>query len=198
MVIHFFVGYIQFKFSSFAHFADFILGIYRIPILWYTAPMKVIRNLEISAGEFFGVVFEELVKEIQSVDKADVRASDLHEGFQYIAHAEDPALKVIFEVVAYQEDKHYKSVCTSANGTITVIYDVVPSEKGISVSFTYENTTPAGQKKKGFFGAFSEILFLSRMTDRLYDIQRTVINRKEGFTEWKSGSPLFPNIRKSI
>ena len=57
---------------------------------------------------------------------------------------------------------------------------------------------PAGQKKKCIFGAFSEILFLSRMTDRLYDIQRTVVNRTEGFTEWKSGSPLFPNIRKSI
>ena len=184
--------------GGFGRYDDFRFCLVPGAKLWYTAPMKVIRNLEISAGEFFGVVFEELAKEIRSVDKADVRVSDLHEGFQYIAHAEDPALKVIFEVVAYQEDKHYKSVCTSANGTITVIYDVVPCEKGISVSFTYENTTPAGQKKKGIFGAFSEILFLSRMTDRLYDIQRTVVNRKEGFTEWKSGSPLFPNIRKSI
>lgn len=160
--------------------------------------MTVIRNLEISASEFFGVVLEELVKEIKSVDQADVRTTDICEGFRYTAHAEDPALKVNFEVVAYQEDKHYKSVCTSAAGTITVVYDVVPNEKGINVTFSYENTTPAARKKKGILGAFSEIIFLSRMTDRLYDIQRTVINRKEGFTEWKSGSPLFPNIRKSI
>lgn len=160
--------------------------------------MTVIRNLEISPSEFFGVVLEELVKEIRSVDQADVRETDICEGFQYTAHAEDPALKVFFEVVAYQEDKHYKSVCTSAAGAITVTYDVVPTEKGISVTFSYENTTPAGRKKKGLLGAFSEIIFLSRMTDRLYDIQRTVINRKEGFTEWKSGSPLFPNIRKSL
>lgn len=159
--------------------------------------MKVIRNLEISASEFFSVVLEELVKEIKSVGKAEVRPSDIHEGFQYTAHAEDPALKVTFEVVAYQEDKHYKSVCTSANGAITVIYDVVPNEKGISVAFTYENSTPAGKSKKGLFGAFSEIMFLSRMTDRLYGIQRTVINRNEGFTEYKSNFPLFPDIRKS-
>ena len=159
--------------------------------------MKVIRNLEISASEFFGVVLEELVKEIKSVDKADVRVSDICEGFRYTAHAEDPALKVCFEVVAYQEDKHYKSVCSSAAGTITVSYDAVPTEKGISVTFDYENTTPSGQKKKGIFGAFSEIIFLSRMTDRLYDIQRTVINRRDGFTEWKSPSPLFPSIRRA-
>lgn len=159
--------------------------------------MKVIRNLEISASEFFGVVLEELVKEIKSVDKGDVRTDDICEGFQYTAHAEDPALKVSFEVVVFEEDKRYKSVCSSANGTITVSYDVVPNEKGITVTFVYENTTPAGKSKKGLFGAFSEIMFLSRMTDRLYGIQRTVINRNEGFTEYKSNSPLFPDIRKS-
>jgi len=175
---------------------EFLL--YIVCILCYTAPMKVIRNLEISASEFFGVVLEELVKEIKSVDQTDLRPTDIYEGFQHIIHAEDPALRISFEVVVYEEEKHYKSVCTSASGTVTVIYDVVPAEKGITVTFTYENTTPAAKKKKGIAGAFSEILFLSRMTDRLYDIQRTVINRKEGFTEWKSGSPLFPNIRKSL
>lgn len=159
--------------------------------------MKVIRNLEISPSEFFSVVLEELVKEIKSVDKADVRPEDIHEGFQHIVHAEDPALKVTFEVVAYQEDKHYRSVCTSASGTISVSYDVVPTDNGITVTFIYENAAHAGTKKKGLFGAFSEIMFLSRMTDRLYGIQRAVINRKEGFTEFKSNSPLFPNIRKS-
>lgn len=170
---------------------------YTTPILCYTAFMKVIRNLEISASEFFGVVLEELVKEIKSVDRTDVRPTDIREGFQYTAHAEDPALKVSFEVVVFEEDKRYKSVCTTANGTVTVSYDVVPAEKGITVTFIYENTTPAGGKKKGLFGAFSEIMFLSRMTDRLYGIQRTVINQKEGFVERKSNSPLFPDIRKS-
>ena len=33
---------------------------------------------------------------------------------------------------------------------------------------------------------------------KLFNIQRTVINRKEGFTERKSANPLFPDIRKSI
>lgn len=159
--------------------------------------MKVIRNLEISASEFFSAVLEELVKEIKSVEKADVRPADICEGFQYVAHAEDPALKVSFEVVVFEEDKCYKSVCTSVNGTVTVSYDVVPNENGITVTFTYDNTTPAGKQRKGIAGAISELLFLSRMTDRLYGIQRTVINQKEGFTEYKSKSPLFPTIRKS-
>ena len=160
--------------------------------------MNVIRDLEISASEFFSVVLEELAAEIKSLSGNECTAADLHEGYTYIHNPADPVTKVVFEIVEYQEDKLYKAVRTAAEGSLTIIYDVTPNEKGITVSFTYENTTPAGRPKKGLFGAFSQIIFLSRMTDKLFDIQRTIINRREGFTEWKSGTPLFPNIRKSI
>ena len=164
----------------------------------YTATMKVIRNLEITAGEFFSVVLEELAAEIKSMSGTDCATADLREGFVYVHKPDDAAMKVVFEIVEYQEEKLYKAVRSAAEGDLSITYEVVPNEKGITVTFTYENTTPAGKAKKGIFGAFSQIVFLSRMTDRLFDIQRTVINRKEGFTEWKSGSPLFPNIRKSL
>lgn len=160
--------------------------------------MKVIRNLEISSGEFFGVVLEELAAEIKSMSGSDCPVDSLQEGFSYIHSPDDAALKVVFQIVEYREDRLYKAVRSSAEGDLTIVYDVVPDDKGITVTFTYENTTPAGQQKKGIFGAFSQIIFLSRMTDKLFDIQRTVINRKEGFTERKSGTPLFPNIRKSL
>lgn len=175
---------------------EFLL--YIVCFLCYTAPMKVIRNLEISASEFFGVVLEELAAEIKSMSGKECTAAELQQGYTYIHNPEDVKLRVVFEIVEYQEDRLYKAVRSSAEGDLTVIYDVVPCDTGITVTFTYENTTPAGQQKKGIFGAFSQIIFLSRMTDKLFDIQRTIINRKEGFTERKSGTPLFPNIRKSL
>ena len=175
---------------------EFLL--YIICFLCYTAPMKVIRDLEITASEFFGVVLEELAAEIRSLSGTECTAADLHEGYTYIHNPDDVSTKVVFEIVEYQEDRLYKAVRASAEGELIMTYDVVPNDKGITVTFTYENTTPAGQQKKGIFGAFSQIIFLSRMTDKLFDIQRTVINRKEGFTERKSGTPLFPNIRKSL
>lgn len=178
--------------------ADFGFLIVLRRFLCYTACMKVIRNLEISAGEFFGVVLEELAAEIKSMSGKECTAAELQQGYTYIHNPEDVKLRVVFEIVEYQEDRLYKAVRSSAEGDLTVIYDVVPCDTGITVTFTYENTTPAGQQKKGIFGAFSQIIFLSRMTDKLFDIQRTVINRKEGFTERKSGTPLFPNIRKSL
>ena len=160
--------------------------------------MKVIRNLEITAGEFFGVVLEELAAEIKSLSGTECDPTDFQPGYTYVHMPDDPALKVVFTIVEYQEEKLYKAVRSSAEGDLTITYDVASNGKDITVTFDYENTTPAGQSKKGFFGFFSQTIFLSRMTDKLYNIQRTVINRKEGFTEHKSNNPLFPSIRKSI
>ena len=189
--------YAQIASSVFDHFDDIGFSVVRYHYLCYTIHMKVIRDLEISASEFFGVVLEEQAAEIKSLSGNECTSADLQQGYTYIHNPDDVATKVVFEIVEYQEDKLYKGVRSSAEGDLTLVYEVVPNDKGITVTFTYENTTPAGQQKKGIFGLFTQTIFLSRMTDKLYDIQRTVINRKEGFTEWKSGSPLFPNIRKS-
>ena len=156
--------------------------------------MNVTRDLQITASEFFGVVFAELAAEIKAAGYDAVEPEALTAGFTQVYAPENPALKATFEIVEYQEDKLYKAVRTSAGGTTTLTYEVTPKDEGITVSFTYENSAP---KKKGLFSAFSDAIFLGRMTDKLYGIQRTVINEKEGFEEHKSKSPLFPDIRKS-
>lgn len=184
--------------DKFVESVDFWIRLVWALFLCYTSGMKVIRELEISAGEFFGVVLDELAAEVKNLSGNDCTTADLHQGYTYIHNPDDVATKVVFEIVEYREDELYKAVRSSAEGDLTIMYEVVPNSKGITVTFTYENTTPAGRPKKGIFGAFSQIIFLSRMTDKLFDIQRTVVNRKEGFTEWKSGTPLFPNIRKSL
>ena len=174
----------------------FIFGVYKEIFPCYNGAMKVIRNLEITSREFFEVVIQNLVKDIRSYGATDVTAADLKTGYRYIHHPEDPALKISFEIVEYREDTLYRAVRTDASGAVTVMYEVTPTETGISVDFTYENTAQAA-KKKGLFSAFSDALFLGRMTDTLYGIQREVINNREGFVERKSNSPLFPDIRKS-
>ena len=193
-----YVNIIQFQKVRIVVFNEFGFCIVQYHFLCYTAAMKVIRDLEISASEFFGVVLEELAAEVKSLSGKECTTADLHQGYTYVQNPDDSATRVVFKIVEYQEEKLYKAVRSSAEGDLTIIYDAVPNDKGVTVTFTYENTTPSGLKKKGIFGAFSQIVFLGRMTDKLYDIQRTVINRREGFTEWKSGTPLFPNIRKSL
>ncbi len=155
--------------------------------------MKVIRDLQITASEFFGVVFAELAAEIRAQGMT-LEPEALVKGFTQVSHPEDPALKVTFEIVEYQEDRLYIAAQTSASGRTTISYEVTPKADGITVVFNWDNGQPEG---KGFMAKFSQLMFLRNMTEKLYDIQRTVINEKEGFTERKSNNPLFPSIRRS-
>ena len=158
--------------------------------------MKVIRNLEISGREFFETMFLNLAEEIRATDKAEVDSAEFKTGYTYIHQPENPALRVSFEIVEYQEEKLYKAVRVSPNGTTTVCYEVVPTETGITVTFTQENSADRN-KKKGFFDGFLEILALSRMTDALYGIQKDAITRRDGFVERRTSNPLRPMKRKT-
>ena len=164
-------------------------------VMCYNVVMKVTRNLEISGHEFFETMFLNLVDEIRATDKAEVDIAEFRTGYAYTHHPENPALKVSFEIVEYQEDRLYKAVRTSANATTTVCYEVSPTETGISVDFTYENSADQ-KKKKGFFDGFTEIIMLSRMTDTLYGIQKDAITRRDGYVERKTHNPLRPVTRK--
>ena len=181
--------------SNFVQSDSIGFWVVRSVFLCYTSPMKVIRNLEISAGEFFGVVLEELAAEIKSLSGAECTAADLHEGYVYIHNPDDVATKVVFEIVEYQEEKLYKAVRISNNATTTVCYEVTPTESGISVAFTHESSADQG-KKKGFFNGILEIIALSRMTDALYAIQKDAITRRDGFVERRTNNPLRPMTQK--
>lgn len=169
---------------------------YKSADLCYNTAMKVTRNLEISGREFFETMFLNLAEELRTTVKADVCVEDFRTGYTYVYHPENPALKVSFEIVEYQEDRLYKAVRTSANGTTTVCYVVTPTENGISVEFTYENSADQAKKKKGFFGGLTEIIMLSRLTDALYAIQKDALTRRDGFVERKTNNPLRPMTRK--
>ncbi len=161
--------------------------------------MKVTRNLEISAAEFFDAVFDEMIQEIEKVDKQRVSKDSLKTGFHYIHNGEDVYSKIDYKIVEYQEEKFYKSVRTSFQGTTTVTYEVSPIENGISVTFAMENDEPAtGKKPPKLFAMFAEGYSLGRMTDQLYNIQKKIINKKEGYEEKDFGSPLLPTIRRKI
>lgn len=159
--------------------------------------MKVIRNLEITAEEFFNAVFDELIEDIEKADKKKFERTDFKKGFQYVRCAEDAYSRVDFEIVDYQEGSFYKCKRTSINGTTSLSYEVTPIEKGISVTFIQEIVPRVeGKKPNKLLALFSEANNLGRMTDKLYAIARRVTNEKEGFVEKTSNNPFIPNIRK--
>lgn len=159
--------------------------------------MKVTRNLQITAKEFFDAIFEELVQEIEKLDHQKISKESLKTGFHYHHKGKDAYSNIDFEIVEYEEEKIYNSVRTSFNGTTSIRYEVSSIENGITVTFTHESNEHRSQKKQPkIISMFTEAYELGRMTDKLYSYQKKVINEKEGFEEKDFGSPLLPNIRK--
>ena len=159
--------------------------------------MEITRNLEITASEFFDCLFQNTIDDIAKEYKKEVSKESIKKGFKFVHQGESPYSRVTYEVVDYQENTYYKAKRTSTGGTIVVSYKVDPIETGIAVTLN-QQIIQAGKpvEYKGLFGKFTEMLYLGRMSDNLYNIQKKVINIKEGNVEPKMIKPLFSPKKK--
>ena len=136
--------------------------------------MKVNRDLEITKEEFFDTLLQDIADDITKNGNKPIKKKDLKKGFAYIYGADKSQnLQIKFEVIDYIENTFYSSRRTSVNGTTSVSYSVTETDKGINVVF--EQISPQTNKKNIVSRLFTETLYLGRMTDHLYDIQKKVL-----------------------
>lgn len=158
--------------------------------------MKVIRDLEISASEFFNGLLDKVIDDINTNTDKEVKKEDLKKGFKLVCRGENIAQRMTFEIIDYQQDKVYKAKRKAVNGTVSVHYIVKPNDKG-GINVTFEQIFPEENKKQGaLMKGFSETIYLGRMTDSLYDIQKTVLLSKEERKEQKNF--LMPSFWSDI
>lgn len=158
--------------------------------------MKVIRDLEISASEFFNALLDNVIDDIVTNTGKEVSKENLKKGFKFVHRGENIGQRITFEIVDYQQDKVYKAKRKSINGTVSVYYVVKPNDKG-GITVTFEQNFPEETKKQGtLMKGFSETIYLGRMTDSLYEIQKKVLLSKEGRKEQKNF--LMPSFWSDI
>lgn len=154
--------------------------------------MKVNRNLEITAEEFFDVLFQQVIDDVHKKTSKELKKSDFKKGFKFIDRGDEKTPRSSFEVIDYQPYTYYKAKRSSINGTTTVTYRVKPVDKGINVEF--EQISTELTSGKGLFGTFSETVYLGRMTDHLYNIQKKILFEKEGMEEVNPFRPKMPKF----
>lgn len=149
--------------------------------------MKINRNLKITEKEFMDTLLEEVAKSILEQTKKEILVSELKKGYKLVFRQKnDFVQRISFEVLDYKPYTYYASKRTSVNGTVSVYYTVTPTEEGINV--VLEQEFPRNKKTKKLFQMFSDIIYLGRMSDHLFDIQKKVIQKKEG----------LPDVEKSF
>lgn len=144
--------------------------------------MKIIRNLKITADEFFEHVEEGMLMRIaHATGEETYDPSILTAGYRFVEHADDPYHRSETEIVAYEPGVRYEARTVTPGDDVTMSYEVEPAKKGDGITVTYRQEMASfNARKGGFMKGFSEAVFLGRMGEALYKIQDAVLDRREG------------------
>ncbi len=142
--------------------------------------MKITRKLTITSDEFFDYLENQLLK-IANENLEDQEAytnSDIQEGFQIIQSTNTEVNKVELFINKYIRGSEYAATATSLTDSYSMSYQVKPVSDGIEVVYEQINLTNPSPAKSGFFAKFGEALYLSRMSNSLYDVQNAIIKSR--------------------
>lgn len=143
--------------------------------------MKIIRTLNITSDEFYDHLESKLLELANNTrtGEAVYTPADLKAGFQISRGAKEASFQTSLTVTDYVRNHHYEATAESVAGTIQMSYRTEPGDEGLKV--TFEQSSIDGREKKHgkLFRGFSDALFLSRMSNSLYDIQNEIMRKRK-------------------
>ncbi len=145
--------------------------------------MKLIRTFPITIDEFYDFLESDLLANAATCTSRSLSVNDIKKGFKYSKHDNNAHTRIDVTILDYQRHKHYKSKIKSIADTITIEYETRTCEKGLEITFNQHFESFETTRHNKFMELFSQAVYLGRMTDTLYDIERKIVNRREGITE---------------
>lgn len=155
--------------------------------------MKIIRTLEITQEEFYDYLEEDLCHSIHEATNKMISKKDIQKGLKYHKFEKSIQEKIEITILEYQRGEIYKSKIKTIGDTTTIFYRTRETEKGLEIIFEQNIHSFETAKQNRFMRMFSEGVYLGRMVDTLYDIQKKIINKRNGIIEVKKAEPK-PNL----
>lgn len=145
--------------------------------------MKLTRILKITEKEFYDFLEDSLLSDIYQCASKETSVENIKKGLKYSKHAEDALTRIDITILDYKRGISYKSEIRSMNDTITISYETEAVDDGLKVIFNQNFESFEREKHNKLMRMFSEAVYYGRMTDNLYDIQKKIINKREGIVE---------------
>lgn len=153
--------------------------------------MKLIRVLKVTKKEFYDFLEDCLLSDINQCTSKELSVENLKKGVKYSKHAENVLTRIDISILDYKRGVFYKSEIKSMADTITISYETEETDDGLKVVFSQNIESFETKKHNKLMRMFSEAVYYGRMTDTLYDIQKKIINKREGIAE-----PIQPKLVK--
>lgn len=149
--------------------------------------MKIIRTLTITVDEFYDDLEASILTRLNAsqtdgkYDRDSIRA-----GLRYVQGPKTAPTS--FLVTDYVRGVRYCAEARSLGDVSSLSYHTEPKEKGLLVIYEQiiEGYEEASAKKNLFLRGFSDAVYLSRMSNSLYDIQSRILRQREGIPEPKT------------
>jgi hypothetical protein len=159
--------------------------------------MKIIRTLTITSDEFYDFLETSVLAQANaSPASRKFHRGDIRTGLRF---AQGPAgARTTFVITDYVRGLRYCAQSCGVADTIFVSYHTNAKEEGLEVTYeqTIEGYEEASSKKNRFLRGFSDAVYLSRMSNSLYDIQNKILNHRQGADPKKT--PSLPQRREPI
>lgn len=143
--------------------------------------MKITRKLTITVDEFFDYLENQLLNIANANLDEEQEAytnSDIQEGFRIIQNPNVDVNKIELLINKYKKGQFYEATALSLTDSYQMSYKVTPEDDNILVEYEQINLNNFPAERKGFFAKFGEALYLSRMSNSLYDMQNAIMKAR--------------------
>lgn len=145
--------------------------------------MKITRTLQITEQEFYDYLENDVIANVADCTQRTIKVKDVKKGLRYTKQGDDVYNRVDITVLDYERGKFYKSKIKSMADTITLSYETSVVEKGLQIIFHQHIESFEKKKQRKLMRMFSEGVYYGRMSDTLYDIQKKIVNIRDGIEE---------------
>lgn len=141
--------------------------------------MKLTRAIKASDQEFYDYLEQELIKAIQTNTQREISAKDIKKGLSYRKYEDNAHAQVQVNILDYQRGSYYKAEVKSLSDTVTITYETSVEKDELIIKFTQSIESYESRKHNRVMKVFSEAIFLGRMANTIYNIQKEIIKQRE-------------------
>ena len=146
--------------------------------LCYNKNMKIIRTIKITNEQFYDYLEQQLIEDIKNSQHKKISASDIQKGLKY--KKEDAQSKLVTEIYIqqYVRDECYRFKVIYMSDSTSIEYRTKPVDEGLQITMTQHIQSFEEKRHHKLSRHFHEAIYLSRMTQAIYDIENTNLNIK--------------------
>lgn len=141
----------------------------------------------ITANEFYDFLETSILTQANaSQPDRKLCQDDIRTGLRFAQGSSGARTTLI--VTEYVRGLRYRAESRSMTDTIFVSYHTEVKEEGLKVTYEQiiEGYEEVSSERNRFLRGFSDAIYLSRMSNSLYDIQNRILRQREGISEKKN------------